>query len=206
MTPMTFLPPSASTSLSRICAPRALWADLVVIAVLIGLDAAARLFPHPPNFTPVAASALFAVSVLRFRGSALLVPIAAMLLGDAVHGFYDWRVMTAVYAALTLPACAGFVSSRLRGAAMIVPVMLPCSLAFFLLTNFAVWAFGAMYSADLGGLVTCYVAALPFLKYTVAGDLFWAAALFGGYWLLRQLPPAYAGLTQATVVAPQPRT
>jgi hypothetical protein len=206
MTPMTFLPPSASTSLLRMRAPRALWADLLVVAVLIGLDVAARLFPHPPNFTPVAATALFAASVLRFRGLALLVPVAAMLLGDAVHGFYDWRVMATVYAALTLPACAAFVSSRLRGAPMIVPVMLPCSLAFFLLTNFAVWAFGAMYAADLGGLVTCYVAALPFLKYTIAGDVFWAAALFGGYWLLGQLPPARAGLTQAIVVAPQPRT
>jgi hypothetical protein len=31
------------------------------------------------------------------------------------------------------------------------------------------------------GLFACYVAALPFLRNTLAGDLFWSAALFGSY-------------------------
>ena len=33
---------------------------LVILAVLIALGVAGRLLPHPPNFTPMAAIALFA--------------------------------------------------------------------------------------------------------------------------------------------------
>lgn len=181
---MTFLP---SPGLSRARAFFAPWTDLSIIAILVGCDIAARLAPHAPNFAPVAASALFAASVLRVRALSLLVPIAAMLLGDALLGFYDWRVMASVYIALSLPACAACLSARLRRPAMVIPVMLSSSLAFFAITNFAVWAFAAMYPPTAGGLVTCYVAALPFLKYSVAGDLFWATVLFGGYWLLQNV-------------------
>jgi hypothetical protein len=30
-------------------------------------------------------------------------------------------------------------------------------------------------------MTVCYAAAMPFLKYTVAGDLFWSTLLFGLY-------------------------
>jgi len=202
MTPMNSIAP---VLLNRIAALRALRTDLPVAAVLVGLDVAARLLPHAPNFTPVAASALFAASILRVRALSLLVPVAGMVLGDAVLGFYDWRVMASVYAALSLPACAACLSGRLRGPRMMVPVMLSCSLSFFLITNFAVWAFGSMYAASLDGLIACYVAALPFLKYTVAGDLVWAGVLFGGFWLLQHVLLPTAGRATAVAVAARGR-
>lgn len=205
MTPMNLMPRIAANLLGRIRSPRALRMDLLFVAILIGLDVAARLSPHAPNFTPVAASALFAASVLRFRALAIVVPIVGLLLGDAVHGFYDWRVMATVYVALSLPAGAACLPIRLRRARTIVPVMLVCSLIFFLTTNFAVWAFGSMYAASIDGLVTCYAAALPFLKYTICGDLFWAAALFGGYWLSQSVL-SNAGSLKAVLVTAQPRT
>jgi hypothetical protein len=59
-------------------------------------------------------------------------------------------------------------------------------LLFFVTTNFAVWAFSGMYPDDLGGLIRCYVAALPFLQNTVTGDIVWSAALFGT-WRLAKL-------------------
>jgi len=98
----------------QIRVPRVFWTDLSLIALLIGLDAVARLVPHAPNFTPVAASALFAACLLRARALSVVVPIVGLMLGDAVHGFYDWRVMIIVYGALALPACAACVSRRLR--------------------------------------------------------------------------------------------
>ncbi len=171
---------------------RVLPADLIMIACLIGLDVAARLVPHAPNFTPVAATALFAASVLRMRALAVLVPIAGMMLGDAMLGSYDARIMIAVYATLALPACAGALSRTLRRPLWIVPILVSSSLIFFLVTNLAVWAFGAMYPANAAGLLTCYVAALPFLRNMLAGDLFWGFALFGGYWLLQGIRAASA--------------
>jgi hypothetical protein len=71
----------------------------------------------------------------------------------------------------------------------------PCSLAFFAISNFAVWAFSGIYSLEWQGLIQCYVAALPFLQNTVAGDLFWAAVLFGGAWVI-QNGAALAGRPQ----------
>jgi hypothetical protein len=52
-----------------------------------------------------------------------------------------------------------------------------------------------MYSLDMAGLVQCYTLALPFLKYTMAGDLFWAAVLFGGAWLVQRLTARTNALT-----------
>jgi hypothetical protein len=161
--------------------------DLLLLLFLVGLDVAARLLLHVPNVSPVAASALFAAMMLRRRPLALLVPLAAMLIGDAVAGFYDWRVAAVVYAALMLPAVAGMVASRYRASRAVLPAVIVCSLLFFVTTNLAVWAFSGLYSLDLAGLAQCYTLALPFLKYTMAGDLFWAAVLFGGAWLVQRL-------------------
>jgi hypothetical protein len=66
---------------------------------------------------------------------------------------------------------------------VIAPIVLSSSLLFFVTTNFAVWAFSGIYPNDLGGLVRCYVAALPFLQNTLTGDIVWSATLFGTWWL-----------------------
>lgn len=50
------------------------------------------------------------------------------------------------------------------------------SLAFFVLSNFSVWAAG-YYSRTAEGLVACYVAGLPFLTGTLIGDLVWTLVL-----------------------------
>lgn len=162
--------------------------ELWLAAGLIALVVVARLAPHAPNFTPVAASALFAGYMLRNRLLALAVPLGAMLLSDLLIGFHDWRVMAVVYAAIALPVFAAPLLRRLGVPLMLVPAALAGSLVFFATTNFAVWAFSGMYSMDAAGLLKCYVAALPFLHYTVAGDLTWNVVLFGGLWAVQTLP------------------
>ena len=162
-----------------------LWMDLALVAFLIALDVVARLLPHAPGFMPVAASALFAGRMLRIPALAVIVPLAAMMLSSAVLGPDDWRISLIVYVAISLPAVAGMLSRRWSGIAATVAVMVPCSLAFFAISNFAVWAFSGIYSLDFAGLTQCYVAALPFLQNTVAGDLFWTGVLFGGAWVIQ---------------------
>jgi hypothetical protein len=162
--------------------------DALLVAFLIGFDVAARLLPHAPGFMPIAASGLFAARVLRLPALAVIVPLAAMLISGITMGPDDWRVSLIVYAALALPALAGMLSRRWSGAAPILATMISCSLAFFALSNFAVWAFSGMYPSTWQGLTQCYVAALPFLDKTVMGDLFWTAVLFGGAWLVQHGP------------------
>jgi len=179
-------------------APTALRTDLLLVTFLIVLDVVARLLPHAPNFTPVAASTLFAAVVLQRRSLALLVPLIAMPVSDLLIGPDDWRITAVVYGSMLLPFALGLIAKNYRLSRSVAPAILSCSLLFFATTNFAVWAFSGMYSHDLAGLITCYVAALPFLKYTVACDLLWTAGLFGGAWLVQRMAPQDTTVTAAS--------
>ena len=165
-----------------------LWMDLLLVAFLIGLNVAARLLPHVPGVWPFAASALFAGRMLRLPVLAVIVPLAAVLLSNVTLAGDDWRITLVVCLAVTLPAFAGMLARRWRGAMPVVVAMVSCSLIFFVATNFAVWAFSGIYPLTLEGLTQCYIAALPFLDKTVLGDLFWTAVLFGGAWLAHRVP------------------
>ncbi len=162
--------------------------DLMLVAALIALGVVARLLPHAPNFTPIAASALFAATVLHTRVLAFVVPIGAMLISDAIIGFDSSPMTLVIYAMFTLPAFVAFLPDRVRAPGMFVPAIVAYSLLFFVVTNLAVWAFGGLYPLPAAGLAACYAAALPFLPQTVIGDLFWAAVLFGGAALLQLAP------------------
>ena len=63
----------------------------------------------------------------------------------------------------------------------VVAGSLGATFIFFVLSNLGVWAQNIMYPMTFGGLVACYTAALPFLKYTLAGDLFYSGLLFLAY-------------------------
>jgi hypothetical protein len=165
-----------------------LWMDVALMALLIGIDVAARLLPHAPGVWPVAATALFAGRMLRIPALALVVPLVATALSNVALANDDWRVALVVYAAILVPALAGMSTRRWHGALPVVAAMVSSSLVFFAATNFAVWAFNGMYPMNFQGLVQCYVAALPFLDKTVLGDLLWCAALFGGAWLVQRGP------------------
>lgn len=159
-----------------------LWPDLALVAFLIGLDVVARLLPHAPGFLPVAASGLFAARYLRLPALAIVVPVLAMILSDAMLPGEDWRIQLVGFFAIAIPAIAGVATRRWSGALPVVSTMIGSSILFFLASNGAVWAFSGMYPLDLAGLTQCYVLALPFLEKTMLGDLFWTGVLFGGAW------------------------
>ena len=100
----------------------------------------------------------------------------------------DWRVQAVGFAAIAIPAVAGIATRRWSGILPTAATMVVSSLLFFVLSNFAVWAFNGMYAMTWQGLTQCYVAALPFLEKTMLGDLFWTGVLFGGFWLVMRTP------------------
>lgn len=145
---------------------------------LIFIVAAARLLPHPGNFTPIGALGLFAGAYLHDR-RVWAVPLAALLLGDVFIGFYDPVVMAFVYVGFALSAVIGRILLRhKRTPVRIGAAVLASASVFFIVSNFGCWATG-MYPHTLDGLVRCYVAALPFFGNTLSGDVFYAALLFG---------------------------
>ncbi len=155
-----------------------------MVVVLVLLAVASRLLPHPPNFAPVAAIGLFAGAAFD-RRAAWLVPFAALLLSDAVIGFYHPTSMLFNYAGFAACLLLGSaVLGRTRTFARFAGATLGSSIAFFALSNFGMWASG-YYPRTAAGLVECYVAALPFFRNTLASDVLYSAALFGGWALLR---------------------
>ena len=160
--------------------------SVLVFVLLIAAAVAGRLMPHVPNFTPLAAVTLFAGVWYARRGTALLVPLGAMLASDAILGGYDWRLMAVVYVAMMLPVgLRGLLRTRLS-AWRVAGAAAGSSVAFYLATNFAHWMWMPGYERSLSGLTACYLAALPFFKYQLAGDLAFSAVLFGAYALLTQ--------------------
>src|SRR3954470_2998398 len=129
--------------------------EFMLVFGLIALDVVVRILPNTLNFTPVAASALFAGAVLG-RPLALAVPILAMALSDCVLGFDDWRMTIFVYAGLTMPAVLGLLTRDSWKPIRLVPLAALSSVFFFLTSNFALWMFSGIYARDTGGLLKCY--------------------------------------------------
>ena len=170
-----------------------------ILAILSAILVAAilRLVPHPPNFTPIGAMALFSGAYLGRRAIAFAAPLGALLLSDLVLGFYHGQAT--VYFSVALIVMIGIVAlsrvSPLRiGAAAILS-----SVLFFVITNLGVWLFTGFYPRTLAGLEACYVAAIPFFQNTVAGDLFYATLLFGGFKVAETLLPRLRAKAPQTV-------
>ena len=139
---------------------------------------AARLIPHPPNFSPIAAMALFGGAAFADKRAAFLMPLAGLFLSDLVLGFYT--ITPVVYGSFAVIVCLGLWVRRRRSDGRIAGAAVMGGPLFFVITNFAVWAMGHLYPQTLAGLVACYVAAIPFFQNTLLSNLFYSALLFGG--------------------------
>lgn len=138
----------------------------------------------PPNFAPIAAMALFSGTYFLDRRQALIVPIAAMLISDAFIGFYNLFIMLSVYLCFLLSAVIGFYIKKNKNISNIIGGSLLSSVVFYLITNYAVWAFSWLYPQTFAGLLQSYIMAIPFFRWTLLGDLFYVTMLFGSYELL----------------------
>jgi len=160
---------------------------LVALLTAIVVAAALRLVPHPPNFTPIGAMALFSGAYLGRKALAFAAPLGALLLSDLVLGFYHGQAT--VYFSVALIVMLGMVALsrvsplRVAGAAVLSSVL------FFLITNLGMWLFSGFYPRTMLGLEACYVAAIPFFQNTIAGDLFYATLLFGGFRVAELMVP-----------------
>ena len=172
-------------------------ARLLALLIAIFAAAAMRLLPHPPNFSPIAAMALFGGAYLPKRALAFAAPFGALAISDALlGGFYPG--MNFVYLSFGLTVLIGWAVAKRKTPLRIGAAALASSLLFFVLTNFGMWLFSGFYPLTWAGLAACYAAAIPFFQNTLAGDLVFTALLFGGFALAERLVPA---LRQKPLVA-----
>jgi len=163
---------------------------LVALLTAIVVAAALRLVPHPPNFTPIGAMALFSGAYLGRKALAFAAPLGALLLSDLVLGFYHGQAT--VYFSVALIVMLGMVALSRVSPLRVAGAAILSSILFFVITNFGMWLFSGIYPRTMLGLEACYVAAIPFFQNTVAGDLFYATLLFGGFRVAELLVPTLA--------------
>ena len=159
----------------------------ILIFAMIVLAAVLRLAPHPWNFTPVGAVALFSGAMVRDRRLAFLLPVLVMLATDLINGFN--KLSPLVYASFLLSVLIGRFLIRKRNLMRIGGATFLGSLQFFVITNFGVWAFLNSYPRTGAGLAACYLAGVPLFWNTLAGDVTYATLLFGGFFLAERLAP-----------------
>jgi hypothetical protein len=144
----------------------------------------ARILPHPANFTPIAAVALFG-GVYLTKKQAFIIPVLAMLVSDFFIGFDSLPMRISVYGSILLGVLLGLWIKKNKNIGRVISASLLSSVIFFIITNFSVWAFGTMYPKNLTGLFSSYFYAIPFFRNTLLGDLFYSGVFFGGYELIK---------------------
>lgn len=152
--------------------------NTLIALTLILFGAVLRLVPHPWNFAPLGAIALYGGAMFG-RRLRFVVPFGALLASDLIIGFYSPGVMLSVYGSFAVMVAIGSWVGRRMSAAKILAASLTSSILFFLVTNGAVWAFGHGYSRTVGGLIETYIAGLPFFRNTLASDLVYSGLFFG---------------------------
>lgn len=142
-----------------------------------------RLLPHLPNFTPIAATALFGGTYLN-KKYAFIVPLLAMFISDIFLGFH--ATMPYVYGSFILTGAIGVWLKNHKNAKNVFGAAMLSSVLFFLITNFGVWVQGA-YPRDISGLLQSYVMGIPFFRNTILGDLSYTGIFFGCFELVQLL-------------------
>ena len=149
-----------------------------------------RLIPHPPNFAPIAAMALFGGAYFNKKWAAFLIPLAAMFVTDLFLGFH--ATMWAVYLSFALIVVIGMMMIKQKKVGNIFFASVTASVTFFVLTNFGVWLSTPYYAKTGTGLAACFTAAIPFFHQTLLSDLFFVAIMFGLYELVKSKFPVLA--------------
>ena len=142
---------------------------LLFFGIILALS---RIIPHPPNFTPILASAIMAPVLIKDRWFGIAIPILAMFISDVVIGFYSYQFV--IYSSILAIA---LVAPMRKNYARLGIMAIGGSVWFFITTNFAEWIIWDYYPKTIEGLITCYTLALPFFKNTLISTCLFTALL-----------------------------
>ena len=146
-----------------------------IALALIGLGVFFRVIPHPDNFTPTVAIALFSGAVLP-AALAFTVPLLIMMASDLFIGLHP--LFWLVWVSFAMVSCVGAFIREKEGLIPVGLAALGSSILFFIVSNLGVFFFERMYPKSFAGLAECFVMALPFFRNSLIGDLFYSVVLF----------------------------
>jgi hypothetical protein len=149
---------------------------VVLLAVLT------RFIPHMPNFSPVFGALLFGGAHLK-RRDAIWYPLLLLAVSDVVLATQVYRMrlgwgQSITWLGFAAVALIGYWLRKRETIARVGVAALAGPTAFFFISNFGVWLGWRMYPATWDGLITCYVAALPFYRNSLISSVAYTALLF----------------------------
>ena len=139
--------------------------------------AISRLVPHPPNFVPILAGAIFMPFMVQ-RSLGIFVPLIVMLLSDIIIGLHGLMIWT--YGSLVLITLLSYKTIE-KNFVSVLKLASVSPIIFFLLTNFGVWLSSTIYSPDLAGLINSYLMGLPFLANSLISTILFSSCFYAIY-------------------------
>ena len=133
----------------------------------LGLILLYRLIPHPPNFTPVIAMALYLPIFFGLWSIPFL--LLAFAITDYFIGFHSLLIWT--WGSLAL---VGLFSQYGKNILSRLFATFLGAIIFFIISNFGVWYGGGLYDHTIEGLIKCYIMALPFFTNTLLSTIIFA--------------------------------
>ena len=165
----------------------------IVLTLLVIAAALTRLMPllipHIWNFTAVGALAIFAGAQFNNKRLAFIMPLAAMAISDL---FIGNGFSLLVYTGFIAMVACGFLIREKINVTNVVLASIISAAVFYLITNFAFFYPVTTYPHNLSGILTSYVAALPFFRNMLIGNLAFSAVLFTSFYLLSKHYPVLA--------------
>src|SRR5204862_5977208 len=170
---------------------------ILFTAILVVITTVCKLFFGPElewsGFSPIIAIALLSGFIIKQKYASYLLPLIALFLSDAViqilyslnefkyPGFYNnqWKNYLILLSATAIGwLLKGRSYSSLALGAAAAPTV------YFLISNFSVWmnpAAEAIYPRTFNGLLTCYEAALPFYRNSIAATFIFLPLILLAY-------------------------
>ena len=165
---------------------------LIFVAATVLLTIVARLLPHPANFTPVAAMALFGGALVSRKWLSVFAVVIAMIISDlmlnswvynmpaSISYFGDTMTIGVYLGIISMVVLGWFFKPESASHKNVLGFSISSSLLFWTISNFFCWPGNPIYTQDLSGLLQCYIAAIPFLS-AIAGDLLFCSLFFLGF-------------------------
>lgn len=155
---------------------------IICFVYLAGVLAVSRLIPHPPNFTPIIAMAIFVPYMIKDQYMAIALPLLAMFISDLFIGLHQYMIW--VYGSIMLCTLLSMATVKIKKHTHLALMTLLSSVVFYLITNFGVWLTWDYYPKTIDGLIACYTMAIPFFKNTLFGTITYTMFLMLGSYVI----------------------
>lgn len=139
------------------------------------------------NFTPIGAMALFGGTYFKEKWKAYLVPFLVFLLSDWMINyifmhqftlFYDGAFF--VYLSFVLMVYVGTLIDKVN-VVNVLSASLIAVVVHWLVSDIGPWWYGAMYPRTFEGYLHCLIAAIPFERNLLLGNIVFGTIMYGGF-------------------------